>query len=265
MKINKILLLLFLSLAPLIINAQETKILKSGLLPANDTIYIFKPQNYNSTQKYAAVYLLHGWSGNYKQWSNITDLQAYANLYNFIIVCPDGFYDSWYLNSTNEKSWQYQSFFFNELYPYILANYPVDNNNIFISGLSMGGHGAINLFIDHPELFKAAGSTSGVLDLEAKKINFGLSRLLGKIETNKENWHKNSAIQNLDKLKDINKPLFIDCGLSDGFFNMNKNFVDKAIALNIPITFSYTQGNHSATYWNKSIAQQFAFFYKCGQ
>ncbi len=43
--------------------------------------------------------MLHGHSGDYKQWSEIVDLKYYANKYNFLIVCPDGNFDSWYVDS----------------------------------------------------------------------------------------------------------------------------------------------------------------------
>ena len=261
---KKISLFLFL-LLPIISYSQDLHILKSKFIPNNDTVFVFKPDNYDQTKKYATVFLLHGWDSNYKQWNEITDLQSYANLYNFIIVCPDGFKDSWYLNSPLFKTWQYESFFFTNLIPFINANYSINDSSVFITGLSMGGHGALHLFIKKPEIFKAAGSTSGVMDLEARKINFGLKRLLGNHESNQVNWQKNSVMINIAKLQGTEKHIFIDCGLSDPFFTMNKNFVDKAIELSIPISFLFSQGNHSTTYWNKSIAQQLAYFYKLCQ
>jgi S-formylglutathione hydrolase FrmB len=41
-----------------------------------------------------------------------------------------------------------------------------DRKGRFITGLSMGGHGAMYLSAKHPELFSAAGSMSGVADME---------------------------------------------------------------------------------------------------
>lgn len=48
--------------------AQEKWILKSENLAKTDTVLIFKPKTYNATEKYPLVYLLHGYSENYKQW-----------------------------------------------------------------------------------------------------------------------------------------------------------------------------------------------------
>ncbi len=43
----------------------------------------------------------------------------------------------------------------------------------------MGGHGAINLFLNHPGFFKSAGSTSGILDLLPFPDNWGIKNVLG--------------------------------------------------------------------------------------
>jgi putative tributyrin esterase len=144
MKLSFIALFLLISGSLL---AQDELIYQSKNLPKPDTTWVFKPKNYNDTQKLPIIFLLHGYSGNYKQWNNIMDAQKYADEYGFIIVCPDGLFDSWYLNSPVKKNSQYESFFFDELYPDIKSKYKVDEKYIFISGLSMGGHGALNLFI----------------------------------------------------------------------------------------------------------------------
>ena len=48
---------------------------------------VITPASYATAQALHVVYLLHGHSGNY------------ADQYGFIIVCPDGGYGSWYLDS----------------------------------------------------------------------------------------------------------------------------------------------------------------------
>ena len=116
-------------------------------LPSADQYLIVTPENYNTRNDYPLIILLHGWSGNYQQWNSIIDLQDLANAYNFVIVCPDGFYDSWYLNNPLKPEVQYEDFFWQDFIPYLKNNYSIDSNNVFISGLSMGGHGAITLYL----------------------------------------------------------------------------------------------------------------------
>ena len=160
--------------------AQDTLVISKPYIPYPDTTLIFTPQNSSQLNKISLIFLLHGWSGNYAQWNIITNLQSYADKYKMIIVCPDGFYDSWYLDNTFEPRVQFERFFWNDLVPEILQKYKVDSTKIFISGLSMGGHGALMLFLKHPDFFLSAGSTSGILDLTAFPEKWGIKKEIGR-------------------------------------------------------------------------------------
>lgn len=240
--------------------AQDQLIYKSKNLPSADTTWVFKPKNYTQTDKLPLIFLLHGYSGNYKQWNNIMDAQKYADQYGFIIVCPDGLFSSWYLNSPAKKDWQFESFFFDELYPDIQKKYKVDPQNVFISGLSMGGHGALHLFIQKPELFSGAGSTSGGIKLSDGFGKFGLGDLLGNPPATDEAWKKYSVIENIGKLKGNTKPIIFDCGANDFFYQSNNELKQKCDSLKLNATYISQPGAHNKAYWAKSIRQQFEFF-----
>ena len=221
---------------------------------------VFKPDNYPDNQNYPLLFMLHGHAADYKQWSEIVDLQKYANKYNFIIVCPDGNYDSWYVDSPIDSAIRFESYFFNKLVPEIFKSYNIDKRNIFITGLSMGGHGAINLFFNHPDFFKSAGSTSGILDLLPFPTNWEIKNVLGEQEKHRDNWIKHSAIYNLDKIKDLDKKFIVDCGTEDFAYDVNRRFRDSCEVKGIKIKFIQTAGDHSYDYWAKSIINHFEFF-----
>ncbi len=221
---------------------------------------VFKPNNYDSDKTYPLVFMLHGHGGDHTQWSDIADLQQYSDKYNFIIVCPDGNYDSWYVDSPILKESQFESYFFNNLVPEILGNISTDSNNVFITGLSMGGHGAINLFLNHLQFFKSAGSTSGILDLLPFPNNWGIKDVIGDQQTYRENWIKHSAIYNLDKIKNLDKKFIVDCGTEDFAYDVNRRFRDSCEAKGIKINYIQTTGDHSYEYWSKSIIKHFEFF-----
>lgn len=250
-------LLLFVSQ---VLWAQEQLVFKSKNLPKPDTVWVFSPQNAKPNQTLPLVFLLHGYSGNYKQWDNIMKAQAYANEYGFILVCPDGLYNSWYLNSPIKKDWQYESFFFDELYPQIITKYPVQKDKVFITGLSMGGHGALHLFLQKPALFASAGSTSGGVKLSDGYGKWGLSSLLGDPQINPSNWDSCSVINQIDKLKDTNKPFIFDCGADDFFYKSNNELKKKCDELKLKATYISQPGGHNRTYWAHSIRQHFDFF-----
>lgn len=239
--------------------AQEQHIFKSKNLPKADTVWVFKPKN-NETKNLPLIFLLHGYSGNYKQWDGIMNAQKYADEYGFIIVCPDGLYNSWYLNSPVKKESQYETFFFEELYPKMVKKYKADTANIFITGLSMGGHGALSLFIKKPELFKSAGSTSGGVKLTDGFNKYGLSDLLGSKEKTDEVWLQNSVIGMIDRLKGSIKPFIFDCGAGDFFYQSNNELKQKCDELKLNATYVSQPGAHNKAYWAKSIKQQFEYF-----
>ncbi|TKC12633.1 esterase family protein [Pedobacter polaris] len=257
MKLYLVTLLLLLSGSVL---AQDQLTYQSKNLPRTDTTWVFKPKNYKKLEKLPIIFLLHGYSGNYKQWNNIMDAQKYADEYGFIIVCPDGLFSSWYLNSPVKSDWQFENFFFDELYPDMKKRYKVDEQHIFITGLSMGGHGAFNLFIKRPELFTSAGSTSGGIKLSDGFGKFGLGDLLGNPPADSELWKKFSVFENIDKLKGNPKPIIFDCGSSDFFYVSNNQLKEKCDLLKLNATYTSQPGAHNKAYWAKSIKQQFTFF-----
>lgn len=242
--------------------AQDQCVITSVYLAKPDSIVVYKPDALDANRQYPVLYLLHGYSGNYKQWSKIIDLQQYANQFGWFIVCPDGQYESWYIDSKVNAKSQYASFFFNDLFPYIQKNYPINNKNVFISGLSMGGHGALYLFSQHPEMFMAVGSTSGVVDLtQIGFLDSSLEKVLGSKSANRSKWESSSAL-NLAENWTIKKPLIVDCGMQDALYNSNLIFKTKLEKLQIPLTFISQPGAHNRAYWAKSIDYHFLFFNK---
>lgn len=235
--------------------AQQKWGVKSSSVPEVNTVYVFTPNNIDANKKYPLLYLLHGWSGNYEQWSGITDLQKIANEFQFIIVCPDGYYDCWYVNSPQKVNSQYENFFFHDLTKRVHSTYKIDSSNIFITGLSMGGFGAISLFLSRPDYFKSAGSTSGVLDLLPFKGKWGMDKLFADAD-----YKIFSPINRLENLQQKSKPILIDSGVDDFVFDVNEKFFKKALALKIPITFLAQPGAHTKEYWKNSITWHIKFF-----
>ena len=108
-----------------------------------------------NAQNCSAVYLLHGYTGNETDWlTKNPNLSNIADEKSVIIVCPDG-KNSWYLDSPTRKDSQYETFISVELVNYIDAHYPTISNRKHraITGLSMGGHGALYNAFKHTDTF----------------------------------------------------------------------------------------------------------------
>ena len=203
------------------------------------------------------LFLLHGWGGSWRKWEENTDLQALCNRFGFRIVCPDGFKDSWYINKTDETKMQWRDFFWNELWPLIDSEYGLDPHKTFIDGLSMGGHGAMNIFLDHPDLFAGAGSMSGVLDL---KYSAGSKELIppmiGAKHIEDPECKAICAIYRLERIKEIcgedatSKMLVVSCGSSDTkFLPASEDFVRKCQDMGLKHIALFSPGKHRWEYW----------------
>jgi S-formylglutathione hydrolase FrmB len=265
MKNLRILLIVAFLLGTISIQAQGVFIIKTKLLEKADTVAFYLPKDYSPLNKksYPVVFMLHGWSGNYSQMGSLLNLQNIADTYGFIIICPDGQYDSWYFDSPIQRNSEYETFFFQNLLPYIKDEFNVDTTAIFITGLSMGGHGAMYLFLRNSSQFAAAGSSSGVLDLNASSLKYSsLSNRLGEYKLNKKRFNEYSAIKLLDSIKYTDKPIIFDCGNRDHLYQANKDFKNACDSLHVNAFYFSFPGRHNRTYWRESLPLHFRFFYQ---
>jgi S-formylglutathione hydrolase FrmB len=66
----------------------------------------------------------------------------------------------------------------------------------------------------------------------------------------------------LDRLKDNDLAIIIDCGISDFFFGVNKAVHERLLQLKIGHDFIARPGGHYNAYWNNAIDYQIKFFKK---
>lgn len=244
-------------------NRQQRIIIESDYLKCYDTVLIYLPKSYskNSGKKTLALYLLHGWSGNYSNWSNKADLLEMADKYNTIIITPDGFYNSWYLNNIDTSKMQWRKFFHEELYPIVQQNYNTSPDATFITGLSMGGHGALNIFMDDTTKFLAAGSMSGVLNLQETRLkNDEIPKILGAYTPQNKLYDTESALNRIERLKGTKKVVLVTCGAQDTYAKSAKDFQVKAEELKIPNILILSPGVHSWKYWTYALEEHLRIF-----
>lgn len=131
---------------------------------------ILLPAGYaDTTERYAVLYLLHGVGDNYTNWTEKNHAPFYAGqVENLIVVMPDAG-NSWYINWSdtqdgNKHNWE--DYLTQDLIGYVDTHYRTIARRAgrALSGLSMGGYGALTLGLRHPDLFVSIGSTSGYLD-----------------------------------------------------------------------------------------------------
>jgi S-formylglutathione hydrolase FrmB len=228
---------------------------------------VIRPSNYSGADKpYPVLYLLHGWSGNYTSWlTDAPQLRTAVEAHRMIIVCPDGGYDSWYLDSPVDSTVRYSTHIAREVTGAVDSRYHTIRTPAgrAISGLSMGGHGAMHVALNHPEVFGAVGSMAGGLDLRPfRKNGWNLQGVLGDPDTSWQNWEQYSVVNELRLLAGRKTPVIIDCGLGDFFLEVNRTAHQVLMEMNYPHDYTERPGEHNHFYWGNAVDYQILFFDK---
>lgn len=218
----------------------------------------------SNTEQYPVIYLLHGAYGYYHSWLEIKpDLPEIADDMGVIFVTPDAL-NSWYFDSPKLKDFRYETFMIKELLPYIDSHYATiaHREGRAITGLSMGGHGALFLAMRHKELFGACGSMSGGVDIRPFPLNWNLPDVLGEMASNKAEWDSLTVVNQISRIKNGDLAIIFDCGESDFFLEVNKSLHQRLLGAGIDHDFCTRPGAHNSQYWNNSLDYQLVFFKK---
>ena len=131
---------------------------------------ILLPGDYEtSTDRYPVLYLLHGLTQNYTAWGLANGAPFYAGLYDdLIVVMPDAG-NSWYVNwaeNGDDQTNNWEDHIVRDVVNHVDWNFRTiaRREGRAMTGLSMGGFGAITMGLRNPELFISIGSTSGALE-----------------------------------------------------------------------------------------------------
>jgi len=225
---------------------------------------VIKPDSYeNNANNFPVVYLLHGYSGSYSNWIiRVPDLKKYADMYQTIIVCPDGGFSSWYFDSPVDTAFRYETYISTEVVHYIDNNFRTiaDKDHRAITGLSMGGHGALFIGLRHAAVFGAAGSMSGGVDLKESGNKYDISKRIGDTLTHAKEWHDLTVINLVENYTNTSLKIIFDCGNKDFFVDGNRRLHQKMLQLKIPHDYTERPGEHNWDYWRNSIRYQLLFF-----
>ncbi|HEV7473657.1 MAG TPA: alpha/beta hydrolase family protein [Pyrinomonadaceae bacterium] len=229
------------------------------------------PVNYDQpaarSERYPVLYLLHGLTGHYDNWTTRTKLADYAARYSMIIVTPEG-NNGWYTDSATVPSDKYESYIIDELIPDVQRRYRTVETRAgrSIAGLSMGGYGALKFGVKHPELFAFAGSMSGALgaaswtETELKGLE-SVWRTLQPVygAENSETRAANDLTKLFRELPAARIPalpyVYLDCGTEDALLATNRSFADILLTRKIPHEYRELPGSHSWSYWNAQVQE----------
>lgn len=243
---------------------------QSKMLGRSVKYSVYLPDGYDqSTRKYPTLYLLHGWSDDETSWIQMGNMQpivdeaiASGKSVDMVIIMPDA-RDTWYVNAYDGKD-SYEDMFIQELIPYMEKTYRLRQQSAYraVSGLSMGGHGALLYALHHPETFSVCAPLSAAVysddfikqTMQSRRSNLFQTLFGEKILT--DHWRQNNVLHLLDHMdaKQLSGVKFyMDCGDDDALLFCTIAVHQKMKAKQIAHEFRVRDGNHCWTYWRSAL------------
>lgn len=236
---------------------------------------VYIPEGYDAgatqrpPKRYPVLYFLHGLGDNEQTlfnsggWTLLADLRSQHKMGDFLIVAPEG-KRTFYINSA-DGSVRYSDFFLREFLPHIESKYRTrpGRSGRAISGISMGGYGALRFAFAHPELFSAVSAQSAALITEspqtldaASRTGAPLGGVLAAVFGNPisvPHWNENSpfvlAKKNAASLKTM--AIYFNCGQDDNYGFEKGAFAlhDELQKLGVKHEYHAYPGDHSFSYF----------------
>ncbi|KAL3428098.1 s-formylglutathione hydrolase [Phlyctema vagabunda] len=130
-----------------------------------------------------------------------------------------------YINATKEpwaKNYKMETYITSELPKALFSSFSeLDSSRVSISGHSMGGHGALTLFLKNPGMYKSVSAFSPITNpINCPWGQKAFSGYLG--DDNKDEWKKHDASELLKQWKGGPLDILIDVGTSDNFYKQKQ-------------------------------------------
>lgn len=255
-----------LVVCPALAGRVDTVMVRDAAMGRDVEVVIVSPgrAGEDGASRYPVVYLLHGAGDDARAWiAHKSDLPRIADEKGMIFVTPNAM-RSWYFDSPVRSDMRYETFVSRTLVAYVDSHYPTlpSRGGRAITGLSMGGHGALFLAMRHPDVFGAAGSMSGGVDIRPFPKNWELPNVLGEMDSNRDTWEKHTVVNQIGRIKNGDIALTIDCGEADFFLGVNNDLHKRLLASGIDHDYATRPGGHSWDYWCNSLDYQLLFFAK---
>ncbi len=259
----------------------ESLTFKSDLLKREVRYSIYLPPDYKtSDRRYPVVYLLHGYTDDDTGWIQFGEADRIADgaiekgeIPPMILVMPDGGLDRYVNDYRAENPWA--DMFIKEFIPFIDTTYRTRTDKQYrgISGLSMGGYGALHMAMRNPDLFAACAAFSAgirtpeeIINLPQERYDRYYGRLFGPGLEGKARlstaWKAFSPLMLLDsvpgeKLKSVR--WYIDIGDDDFLYRGNSALHVKLRDMNITHEYRVRIGTHTWSYWRSGLKSALAF------
>ncbi|QHV96495.1 alpha/beta hydrolase [Spirosoma endbachense] len=240
---------------------------KSNALNRRADLTVFQPAQAIGMSGIPLVILLHGVYGSHWSWvaqGNVHQTtQALINagqIRPMVLVMPsDGLFGdgSGYVphRDDNYETWIVEDVIevVREQFSDVTASSPV-----YITGLSMGGFGALRLGAKYPQVFRGFSGLSSIThfdQLHGFVANFATLQ--------RDALEQDGVLDWLLKNKAILPPFRFDCGEDDPLLSANRSLHESLVAHHIDHIYEEFAGAHAWDYWQTHIERTLLFFNQC--
>lgn len=241
------------------------RVVSFNILLPNDSPLEFINDNENYKRGLKTLFLLHGYSGNNRDWILESKINEFAIKYNLVVIFPNGD-NSFYLDGKGIGS-KYGTYVGEELVNYTRRVFGLSNNkeDTYIGGFSMGGFGAIHTALKYNETFSKAFALSSALIInEIKNKDESFSTPIADYYYYESTFGNLNELENSEnnpeelirRLKSENKlipSIFMACGKEDFLIEPNRAFHKYLVNNDVNVYYKEDDGNHNWEFWNKYL------------
>lgn len=236
----------------------------SSEIEMSTQVTIVYPDKLLNEKDFNVLFLLHGYTGNHTDWLRYTTIEKLADEHNIMVVMPS-INNSYYTNMAHGYS--YFNYYTEELPNIISKMFKVvlRKENTYITGLSMGGYGALKAALSKPNKYNGVAAFSGVLDIKqsygTKERKNRFFPIFGDEKTFNDNIKKHDLFLLSDNLLNKELDIYISCGTEDFLYDHNALFHKHLNEKNIKHTYIELPGDHNWEFWGSEIKKALNFFF----
>lgn len=224
-------------------------------------VAVFLPPGYDSDteRRYPVLYMLHGLGGDRTQWihagllQGATRLMATGAIQPFIIVLPDG--ENGYWVDHADSGPRFGDYVSNDVVAMVDRQYRTlaEREARAIGGMSMGGHGALQLGLNNPEVFRVIGAHSVALRTKEQAFSFFGDRAYFEA-------HDPVSILRTHPKDARNLVIAIDIGDDDPWCEAAQRLHSQLQAAGLVHSWRLDDGAHDEAYWHRHVEDYLTYY-----
>ncbi|KAL3625555.1 hypothetical protein CASFOL_031009 [Castilleja foliolosa] len=242
----------------------------SPTLGCSMTFHIYFPPSPSPSHKFPVLYWLSGLTCTDENFIAKSGAQRVASSEGVVLIAADtsprglnveGESDSWdfglgagfYLNATQDKwkNWRMYDYIVKELPALLSENFTqIDTSRASIFGHSMGGHGALTIYLKNLDKYKSVSAFAPIVN--PVNCPWGQKAFTNYLGDNQAAWEEYDATFLISKFSNVSASILIDQGEDDKFLHEQlqpQKFQEACRKVNAPLLMRMQPGYDHSYYF----------------